>query len=228
MAARSQSDSGTVLSRTARRAGALLPSLALFLTACQSTGPVSTGPDAVPDVLPVLETEPVGQMGDAADDPVILVTSSDTVWLAGTDKQFGLRVYNLQGDEIHVLETGRLNNVDAVALDDDAFLLAASNRTTPAIDLYLAYPDRNQVELVNRLPLDLVDPYGLCMATIDDRVAVFVGDKTGIVQQWAIDDEHAGSLQQVHKFDSQTEGCVVDMDHEHAFRRRRDQGHLGR
>ncbi len=159
-----------------------------------------------------METTPVGRTGDAADDPAILVTDRDTVWLAGTDKQVGLRVYNLQGDEIHVLETGRLNNVDAVALDDGAFLVAASNRTTPAIDLYLARPDLDRIALVNRIPLEFVDPYGLCMAVIDGEIAVFVGDKTGIVQRWAIDEDHTGSMLQVYRFDSQTEGCVVDAE----------------
>lgn len=164
----------------------------------------------LPYVTAALETEPVGRTGDAADDPVILATSEDTVWIVGTDKQFGLLVYDLTGDELHALETGRLNNVDAVALDDGTFLLAASNRTTPAIDLYLARPDLDQIELVNRIPLDLVDPYGLCMAVIDSRATVFVGDKTGVVQRWVIDDDRAGTIQKTYNFNSQTEGCVVD------------------
>lgn len=216
MAARSRSGSVTAPIRrgpgTVRRAGALLPALVLLVAACQSKGPAPAGPDAVPEVRPAMETTPVGRTGDAADDPAILITDRDTVWLAGTDKQVGLRIYNLQGDEIHVLKTGRLNNVDAVALDDGAFLVAASNRTTPAIDLYLAQPDRDRIALVNRIPLDFVDPYGLCMATMAGRISVFVGDKTGIVQRWALDDEHAGSMRQVYTFDSQTEGCVVDTE----------------
>ena len=211
MDARSRSGSVTAPTRTTRRAGALLPPLALLLAACQSTGPAPAGP-AVPEVRPAMETTPVGRTGDAADDPAILITDRDTVWLAGTDKQLGLRIYNLQGEEIHVLETGRLNNVDAVALDGDAFLVAASNRTTPAIDLYLAQPDLDRIALVNRIPLDFVDPYGLCMAVIDDEISVFVGDKTGIVQRWAIDDERTGSMRRVYTFDSQTEGCVVDTE----------------
>ena len=190
----------------------MLPLVLLCLGACDSPGPASAGPDELSYVTPALETEPVGRTGDAADDPVILATSEDTVWIVGTDKQFGLLVYDLKGDEIHALETGRLNNVDAVALGDGAFLLAASNRTTPAIDLYLAQPDLDQIELVKRFPLDFSEPYGLCMATIDSRATIFVGDKTGIVQRWAIDDDQTGTMQQVYEFDSQTEGCVVDTD----------------
>ena len=38
----------------------------------------------------------------------------------------GLRVYDLDGKELHALETGRLNNVDAVPAGGNTFLLAAS------------------------------------------------------------------------------------------------------
>lgn len=193
-----------------RYGGALTPLIALLLAACQGSGPVSAGPDAVPVVRPVLETEPVGRIGDAADDPVILVTDSGTVWLVGTDKQFGLLVYDMNGDEIHALDTGRSNNVDAVPLDDGRFLLAASNRTTPAIDLYVARPDVNRIELARRIPVDLAEPYGLCMSRIGGRISVYIGDKTGLVQAWTVDDDMNGSLSHSHRFASQTEGCVVD------------------
>lgn len=200
MVARSPLDCATGPTKVTRCRVVLLPLVLLCLGACHSPGPAGAGPDVLPYVTAALETEPVGRTGDAADDPVILATSEDTVWIVGTDKQFGLLVYDLTGDELHALETGRLNNVDAVALDDGTFLLAASNRTTPAIDLYLARPDLDQIELVNRIPLDLVDPYGLCMAVIDSRATVFVGDKTGVVQRWVIDDDRAGTIQKTYNF----------------------------
>lgn len=165
-------------------------------------------------IKPVLETEPVGQRGDAADDPAILVSGENAVWIVGTDKQSGLRVYDLQGAELHNLETGRLNNVDAVPVDDESFLVAASNRTTPAIDLYEARPDRNEISLVKRIPVDLLEPYGLCMAQLGDRVEVFVGDTTGNVQRWSIAPDLDGTLEGEFRFDSQTEGCVVDSETE--------------
>lgn len=157
-------------------------------------------------------------MGDAADDPVVLVfDDGNDAWIVGTDKQFGLRVYDLDGNELHALATGRLNNVDAVELDSERFLIAASNRTIPAIDLYEAAPGQQQIGLVARLPLDLVEPYGLCMADIGNRTFVFVGDKTGVVQQWLIADAWQGSLVNTYRFASQTEGCVVDAESKTLF-----------
>lgn len=157
-----------------------------------------------------METDPVGRSGDAADDPAILAAPSGPVWILGTDKQFGLLVYDLDGRERHALGTGRLNNVDAVPAADGTFLAAASNRTTPAIDLFVVDPAGDEARLAGRVPLSLDDPYGLCMATVDDRTFVFVGNKDGLVEQWKIDADLQGSLADSFRFDSQTEGCVVD------------------
>lgn len=194
--------------RACLRSSGLL-TLACLAAACQGPRPVQTGPA----VEPVIETEPVHRIGDAADDPAILVGGdSDPVWIVGTDKQFGLRVYNLQGDELHALQTGRLNNVDSLPLTDGGFVVAASNRTTPAIDLYRAHPASNEISLAARLPLDYRQPYGLCMARIAGDVRVYVGDKKGNVQEWTIAADDSGKLTASYRFDSQTEGCVVDTE----------------
>jgi len=174
--------------------------------ACQFSGPALH----VPGVEPVIETKPVHRIGDAADDAAILVGNSGPVWIVGADKQYGLRVYNLQGEELHVLAEGRLNNVDALPMADGHFLVAASNRTTPALDLYVANPAANEIALASRLPLDFEVPYGLCMARLAGEVRVYVGDKTGTVQEWTVAADTTGRQTADFSFDSQTEGCVVD------------------
>lgn len=189
-----------------------LITLTSLLGACQVSDPARSRPGAVPGVEPVIETEPVRRIGDAADDPAILAGDTGPVWIVGANKQFGLHVYNLQGEELHALATGRLNNVDAVPMADGSFLVAASNRTTPAIDLYTANPARNAISLASRLPLDLAVPYGLCMARVAGEVRVYVGDKTGTVQEWTISDSAAGRMTATYQFGSQTEGCVVDIE----------------
>ena len=188
---------------TARSVVALC--LLAALTACKDECPVdSTGHCVVAD----LETLPVESRGDAADDAVILVGNS-TSWIAGTDKQFGLLVYDISGNQVHTLGVGRLNNVDAVELDS-GFLVAATNRTTVSIDLFRIDPDTDTVELASRIPLEMEDPYGLCMAWLDGTATIFAGDRPGRVEQWTVDAEYTAQLVDELTFDSQTEGCVVD------------------
>ena len=210
MAARTRSVCATRRSRNALRAGGLLLAASLS-TACSSSGSIVEPDDGLPTVVPAVETEPVRRFGDAADDPAILVANDrGRSWIVGTDKKFGLRVYDLDGKELHALGTGRVNNVDALATGDNVFLVAASNRTTITIDLYVADIDANDVKLVGAVPLDFEEPYGLCMSAMDDGTAVFVGDKTGRVQHWSIAADHTGSLVNEYRFESQTEGCVFD------------------
>lgn len=163
-------------------------------------------------VQPALETEPVDTAGDAADDPAVLAGSRGRAWIVGADKQRGLRAYDLQGRQIHFLPRGRLNNVDAVALEEDRFLIAASNRSAKSIDLFLADLAAGRLEFRAAVPLDLDDPYGLCMGVLpDERIAVFVGDTGGRVETWTIDPAGlSGRLWRTLEFDGQTEGCVYD------------------
>jgi myo-inositol-hexaphosphate 3-phosphohydrolase len=152
-------------------------------------------------VTPDFETSPVSDPGDAADDAVILVGLPDTaVRILATNKQAGLAVYSLAGNELDFLTTGRLNNVDAINIAPDRFLVAASNRTAISIDLYEADLRKDSVVLV-------------CMGRTPER-SVFVGDTTGNVEHWVLADDltAAAPAQRVglYRFDSQTEGCVFD------------------
>lgn len=202
-------------SRAATVAAALVATA--VLAGCQTNEPkLLYAPDAdgsVPPLVPASgETQPVASRLDAADDAVIIVAGS-AAWIVGADKKFGLRVYDLAGRQQAELGVGYLNNVDAVELDDGNFLIAASNRTTRAIDLFTASPrgESLDVRTTASIPLELDDPYGLCMARLDDDVNVYVGDKSGQVERWRLDTEFRGRRTAVYEFESQTEGCVVDV-----------------
>ena len=191
--------------------------MALCLAACSAPpatpGLVSpSGPGvAFGEVEAALETDPVVSSDDAADDAVVLANGSGAAPLiVGTDKQFGLRIYSLGGNEIQALPVGRLNNVDAVEVARDEFLLAASNRTTNSIDFFRASLRTRSVTAVGSEPLSFEEPYGLCMAAFDGATHVFVGDKSGHVERWAFGPDLEGKLEDTYSFDSQTEGCVVD------------------
>ena len=66
------------------------------------------------EVVATVETDPVPDGGDAADDPAIWIHPAhpSQSLIIGTDKLSGLAVYDLDGHEVQFLPDGMLNNVD--------------------------------------------------------------------------------------------------------------------
>ena len=197
----------------------LLMPTALLVAACQfNEERLYVQTDAAGADIPLIaaagETAPVVSREDAADDAVVLVAPDNTAWIAAADKKFGLRTYTLDGDELMNTPVGRINNIDAVRTGPNSYVLAASNRSTRAIELFVATIRHGRLEIDGRpaVALALEEPYGLCMALLDEQVYVFVGDKAGNVQQWRLDESYAGTLERRFEFGSQTEGCVVDRE----------------
>jgi 3-phytase len=85
--------------------------LGLFLHAPQSLPPIA--PDPIHQVIPAVETEPIAQPRDAADDPAIWVHPTDPSLstIIGTNKQGSLEVYDLSGHRLQVVPI-RSSNVD--------------------------------------------------------------------------------------------------------------------
>jgi len=157
------------------------------------------------------QTEPVASPGDAADDPLVLSGQGGRAWVVGTDKRWGLNVYALDGRRLLGLDRGRLNNVDGRPLSDSRFLLAASNRSARALDLFLADLQADTLELLVSHPLTLDDPYGLCMGRRPDgTLLAVVGGTTGRLQLWDLHADGSAEQRTALTLDSQTEGCVYD------------------
>jgi 3-phytase len=97
-------------------------------------------------VYPIAETAPVASGDDAADDPAIWVhpRAPEKSLVLGTDKKRGLQLYDLDGKLLQSLPDGRLNNVDLRGgfrvRDREYALVAATNRSSRAISLYLLDP----------------------------------------------------------------------------------------
>lgn len=178
------------------------------------------GATALPLVTARVQTAPVAQAGDAADDPAIWVhpqQPADSLVL-GTDKKRGLGVYDLQGRELQFLAVGRINNVDlrqdirigAERLD----LAVATQRDEHGIVVFGIAADRRVTELA-RLPLGYPDIYGMCMRrTAEGQAEVFVNDKDGRFLQVRLERDAAGTwaARRLREFRlaSQPEGCVAD------------------
>lgn len=184
-----------------------------------SAGAPATPASAPAIVLPRAQTEPMARLGDAADDPAIWVHPGDPAAsrVLGTNKKQGLLVYDLQGKQTQLLESGRLNNVDVrqnVLLDGARHDLAvATQRDDNAIVLYTIDGAGTVSETV-RIPTGLKQIYGICAyQPAGGGLEAFVNDKDGTFQHYRIgrkDGAFTGTLLRSFKVASQPEGCVAD------------------
>ena len=167
------------------------------------------------------ETQSVAtQRADAADDPEIWVDPRDPsrVVIFGTDKQAGLYTYDLSGAVTGFIPDGKLNNVDLrggmATANGERVLVAASDRGRIGAALYLMDPVTLKVEPWGLAPLDLTEPYGLCMGRRGESFIVVVNGTDGQVRQLRIavggDGKPVATEEQRFAVGSQTEGCVID------------------
>lgn len=176
-----------------------------------------------------VETMPVPNTGDAADDPAIWVHPSDPALstILGTDKQGGVVVYDLAGNQIQYRADGNMNNIDLrynFPLGGQAVaLVTAGNRSGDRIAIYQINPATRLLEPLGDHALTGLQVYGSCMyrSPRTGKYYVFVDSKDGQSEQWELFDNGAGqvSAQLVRAFDvgSQVEGCVADDELGHLY-----------
>ena len=214
----------------------LLACIALLLTGCagEQIQPVR----GAVVVYPQIQTEPVMTLDDAADDPAVWVNEADSALsrVIGTDKRFGLEVYNLSGQRLQRIPVGRLNNIDLRAVNDmDGWssIAAASNRTNNSISLFLINNTGEVVWLKNsEIITGLAEPYGLCMYSSEKGLQVFVNDTDGSYQQWLLLaapaqaglPQFGAQLLRQFSVSSQPEGCVADDEQRLLFLGVEDEG----
>lgn len=196
------------------------------LFACQG----QRTPGDVYEVHATVETEAV-VTSDGPDDPAIWIHPDDPArsTVITTDKGFGsqpgggLRVYDLNGDEIQYIAGVQPNNVDLrynFPLDGESVsLVTAGNRTDNTIIIYKVDVNTRQLEDVTArlIPVELPEAYGSCMyhSPISGAYYVFINTKKkGGVTQFQLFNNGNGKVdaQLVRSFEvgSQTEGCVAD------------------
>ncbi len=176
-------------------------------------------------VRPLVETDVMPSLGDAADDPAIWVHPDDPTLslVIGTNKQAGLHVYDLNGKTLQVLPDGKMNNVDLrydFPLGGEAVtLVTASNRSNDSIAAYRIDTGSRQLIDVAAgvLPTGFQDPYGQCMyrSRTSGEFFVFINESDlGTFRQWRLFDDGNGkvAIEQVREFvvGTQAEGCVAD------------------
>ena len=169
------------------------------------------------------ETIAVGTANaDAADDPAIWVDPADSsrVVLFGTDKKAGLYAYDLSGAVLQNLPGGNPNNVDlrdGFMIDGRPQVLVAASDRSPerfGMPLYIMDPATLQTRLWGVVPVDLVEPYGLCLGKRGDDFIASINGTDGQVRNIRIsvgaDGKPAAVEEKRFALSSQTEGCVID------------------
>jgi 3-phytase len=179
----------------------------------------SAPPKRLPIVLPRMQTEPVAQLGDAADDPAIWVHPTDPARsrILGTNKKQGMLVYDLQGRQTQMLAAGRLNNVDLrqdVRFGAERFDLALATQRDEHAMVLFAIDGEGELREAARLPTGLGDIYGTCLLrTPEGGLDAFVNDKDGRYEHYQITRTGAkfgAKLARTFKLATQPEGCVAD------------------
>ncbi|AMJ98194.1 phytase [Alteromonas macleodii] len=178
-------------------------------------------------VKPDVETDPVENHGDAADDPAIWVNSHSASQsrIIGTDKKGALNSYDLAGKLVQSLPVGRVNNVD-VGYKVSVAETKAQQSDTPLIDIAVASNRSNNslsvVEIDKRghmtqlghISTTLNDIYGMCLFVSGGIAHVFANDTSGRFERYSVsiapDKTVYGHLTQSFSLPSQPEGCVVD------------------
>ncbi|HKB14869.1 MAG TPA: phytase, partial [Planctomycetota bacterium] len=174
-------------------------------------------------VSATVETVPVPDGGDAADDMAIWVhpTVPGLSLVIGTDKDQGLAVYDLSGNQLQFLPDGELNNVDLrygfpLGLAQVA-LVTSGERSNDLLAAYAVDPVSRTLSNVAARDIPLgFQVYGCCMYRSQDtgEYYFFGTSENGVVKQFRLFEAAGGGVdaQEVRTFDvgGTCEGCVAD------------------
>ncbi|HEV7690148.1 MAG TPA: phytase [Hyphomonadaceae bacterium] len=199
---------------------------AVAISGCAAGAGPSPEATGTLSVEAVRETVPVASPGDAADDPAVWRNRADPSksLIVGTDKEWGLNVYDLSGALLASAPAGKVNNVDLRAdvliEGKPGVLVAASDRSDDPngeIALYALESSPAGLRRLAHLPVTsdgVGEVYGFCLwRRTADEVFAFIPHNNGDVRQYALDLSHStptATLVRDVKLGSKTEGCVVD------------------
>lgn len=170
-----------------------------------------------------VETAAIPHDGDAADDPAVWVHPTDPSrsTIIGTDKDGGLAVYDLAGNQLHYHPGTKPNNVDLrynfPLSGKRVALVATSDRSDDTIRLYTVDPTTRALRNVAARRISTgPEVYGLCMyrSARTGAYSVFVTDNDGTsLQQWELfgrgNQVDARKVRTV-PVGSKSEGCAAD------------------
>ena len=205
---------------------------ASILTACATQAVTPAVPSSKADypaftVTAAMETPVMASEGDSTDDPAIYINPNGGGFIAATDKQSGLYIYNLDGTERDYMMMGTVNNVDLrdgfIYKGRPHVLLVLSNDEINAIEtrLYDPVADRFITPENARLSTGTLSPYGICLGrSVNDTYHVGITTKAGIYEQHILSETNGRmSARKVREFSTgtKTEGCAFDDRSRHVY-----------
>lgn len=159
---------------------------------------------------------------DAATGVAIWLHPSDPAQslIIGTDDDFGLMVYDLDGVELQQIqfEEGVAGNLDIrynfPLGDSEITIIAAGVKDEPLVKLLTVDSETREVSIIGDVETSIPHS-GLCMyrSTFTDTFYFFINSDDGDVEQWALDGssgEITASLARELSVGSDTEGCTID------------------
>ncbi|MEJ6521684.1 phytase [Shewanella bicestrii] len=174
--------------------------------------------DNIIEIPAWVESAPSDRPGDTMDDPAIWVhpTQPEKSLVLGTNKRWGLLSFNMRGEQVQALPSGRINNVDL----RQQVMLGGKKRDIAVATLRdndsLAFYEIDAEGKLNEYPnqaTNMVDIYGMCLYQDADSLYVFANEKSGRIAQYRVDWQANGPsiklVRDIHT-PSQVEGCVVD------------------
>ena len=174
--------------------------------------------DNIIEIPAWVESAPSDRPGDTMDDPAIWVhpTQPEKSLVLGTNKRWGLLSFNMRGEQVQALPSGRINNVDL----RQQVMLGGKKRDIAVATLRdndsLAFYEIDAEGKLNEYPnqaTNMVDIYGMCLYQDADTLYVFANEKSGRIAQYRVDWQADGPsialVRDIHT-PSQVEGCVVD------------------
>ena len=196
----------------------------LFVGLCLAAAALPQASPAQTSVLATVETDPVPNANDAADDPAVWVhpTNRASSLIFGTDKIAAIVAYDLSGAEVQYLVEGQINNIEVrygFELGGQVVdIVAGSNRSNDTIEVWSIDPSTGFLTNVT-VPGGIatgITVYGFCMyrSTTTGLFYGYVTAKNGEVEQYELTDDGSGAVEGtlVRSFDvgTQVEGCVAD------------------
>ncbi|MFB2803150.1 phytase [Shewanella seohaensis] len=188
--------------------------------------------DNIIEIPAWVESAPSDRPGDTMDDPAIWVhpTQPEKSLVLGTNKRWGLLSFNMRGEQVQALPSGRINNVDLrqqVMLGGKKRDIAvATLRDNDSLAFYEIDAEGKLKEYPNQAT-NMVDIYGMCLYQNADTLYVFANEKSGRIAQYRVDwQANSPSIALVRDIHtpSQVEGCVVDEAQHALFIGEEDQG----
>ena len=196
-----------------RQPSILFVSALVILLALLCGCTLNSGPRLV-TVEASAETTPVPHNDDAADDPAIWVNeaSPGDSLILGTDKQGGLQVFDLDGNQLEYLAVGKLNNVDLRSNPyyDGSTIVVSSQREPARLIMLLIEHESATVQFKSSYEVELPEPYGICATVLKGKYYAILNDKNGTFHQYEITSTYELKLVRTWATKTQPEGCVVD------------------